>query len=51
MEGILLVSYVLLSALVITLSLVVFALARRVGMLHERVAPAGALMPTSGRGN
>ena len=25
-----------------------FALARQVGVLHERVAPAGALMPTSG---
>ena len=30
------------------LSLVVLALARQVGVLHERVAPAGALMPTTG---
>ena len=42
------VSYVILWALVIVLSLLVFALARQVGVLHERVAPAGALMPTSG---
>jgi len=48
MDGVLLISYVLLWALVIILSLLVFALARQVGVLHERVAPAGALMPTSG---
>ncbi len=48
MDGALLISYVLLWALVIILSLLVFALARQVGVLHERVAPAGALMPTSG---
>ncbi len=48
MDGTLLVSYVVLWALVIVLSLLVFALARQVGVLHERVAPAGALMPTSG---
>jgi len=47
-NGTLLVSYVILWALVIILSLLVFALARQVGVLHERVAPAGALMPTSG---
>ena len=41
-------SYVILWVLVIVLSLVVLALARQVGILHERVAPAGALMPTSG---
>ena len=44
----LLVSNVLLWCLVIVLALVVLALARQVGVLHERVAPAGALMPTSG---
>lgn len=44
----LLVSNIILWFLVIILSLVVFALARQVGVLHERVAPAGALMPTSG---
>ena len=42
------VSNVLLWVLVIVLALVVLALARQVGVLHERVAPAGALMPTSG---
>jgi methylamine dehydrogenase accessory protein MauD len=44
----LLVSNLLLWCLVIVLALVVLALARQVGVLHERVAPAGALMPTSG---
>ena len=43
-----LISYVILWVLVIFLSLLVFALARQVGVLHERVAPAGALMPTNG---
>jgi methylamine dehydrogenase accessory protein MauD len=42
------VSNVILWVLVIVLSLVVLALARQVGVLHERVAPAGALMPTTG---
>lgn len=44
----LLVSNVILWCLVIVLALVVLALARQVGLLHERVAPAGALMPTTG---
>ena len=48
MDGTLLISYIILWALVIVLSLLVFALARQVGVLHERVAPAGALMPTGG---
>ena len=43
-----LISYGILWVLVIVLSLLVFALARQVGVLHERVAPAGALMPTNG---
>jgi len=47
-DGPLMISYVILWALVIVLSLLVFALARQVGVLHERVAPAGALMPTNG---
>jgi len=47
-EGTMLISYLILWALVIFLSLLVFALARQVGVLHERVAPAGALMPTNG---
>ncbi|HJL93172.1 MAG TPA: methylamine dehydrogenase accessory protein MauD [Woeseiaceae bacterium] len=42
------VSSGLLWAIVIILSFLVFALARQVGILHERVAPAGALLPTSG---
>ena len=44
----LLVSNVILWVLVVVLALIVLALARQVGILHERVAPAGALMPTSG---
>ena len=48
MTDALLVSNVLLWCLVIVLALVVLALARQVGVLHERVAPAGALMPTTG---
>jgi len=44
----LLVSNVILWVLVIVLALIVLALARQVGILHERVAPAGALQPTSG---
>ena len=43
-----LVSNIILWVIVIVLALVVLALARQVGVLHERVAPAGALMPTSG---
>ena len=42
------VSNVILWIVVIVLGLVILALARQVGILHERVAPAGALMPTSG---
>lgn len=44
----LLISNILLWVLVIVLALLVFALTRQVGILHERVAPAGALQPTSG---
>lgn len=44
----LVVSNVLLWGLVIVLALAVLALARQVGVLHERVAPAGALLPTTG---
>ncbi len=44
----LLVSNIILWCLVVVLSIVVVALARQVGLLHERVAPAGALMPTNG---
>jgi methylamine dehydrogenase accessory protein MauD len=44
----LVISNILLWVLVIVLAVVVLALARQVGVLHERVAPAGALMPTNG---
>ncbi|MGI9262486.1 MAG: methylamine dehydrogenase accessory protein MauD [Woeseiaceae bacterium] len=48
MTEVALVSNVILWIVVIVLALVVLALARQVGILHERVAPAGALMPTNG---
>jgi methylamine dehydrogenase accessory protein MauD len=44
----LIVSNIVLWVLVVVLALVVLALARQVGILHERVAPAGALQPTEG---
>jgi methylamine dehydrogenase accessory protein MauD len=48
MTGILLVSNVLLWIAVIGLCLLVLVLARQVGVLHERLAPAGALMTDRG---
>jgi methylamine dehydrogenase accessory protein MauD len=44
----LVVSNIILWIAVILLSTLLFALTRQVGILYERVAPAGALMPTSG---
>ena len=44
MEQAILVSMILLWVLVILLSIAVFALIRQVGVLTERIAPAGALM-------
>jgi methylamine dehydrogenase accessory protein MauD len=44
------ITLVLLWVVVICLSVTVLALARQVGVLHERVAPAGALMSGSGPG-
>jgi len=44
----LIVANVLLWICVIVLALVVFALVRQVGLLHERVSPVGALMPAGG---
>lgn len=38
----------LLAAVVLVLVIAVFALARQIGVLHTRLAPAGALMTTSG---
>jgi len=40
----LVVAVVLLWCIVIALALTVFALTRQIGVLYERVAPAGALM-------
>jgi methylamine dehydrogenase accessory protein MauD len=44
------ISLWLLWGVVIVLSLTVLALARQVGVLHERVAPAGALLSGAGPG-
>lgn len=44
----LLISNVLLWGVVVALAVVVFALVRQIGVLHERVAPAGALMSLAG---
>ncbi len=44
------VAVVLLGAIVVVLSITVLALARQVGVLHERVAPAGALLNGAGPG-
>ena len=41
-------AFIALWVLVVVLAIAVFALARQVGVLHARVAPAGALSPTSG---
>ncbi|MEM7501271.1 MAG: methylamine dehydrogenase accessory protein MauD [Pseudomonadota bacterium] len=48
MNTALLISNVLLWLLVAGLALTVLALARQVGILHERIAPAGALMVSGG---
>lgn len=44
METALIISNILLWILVLVLSLAVYALVRQVGVLYERVSPAGALM-------
>ncbi|MDG2249388.1 MAG: hypothetical protein P8N11_00970 [Gammaproteobacteria bacterium] len=44
----LVISNIVLWVIVVVLSLLVFALTRQIGILHERVAPAGALQPTTG---
>jgi len=44
----LLISNAVLWVAVVTLALVVLALARQIGVLHERVAPAGALTTRAG---
>lgn len=43
MIGALIASQILLGAVVLALGVVCFALARQIGVLHERIAPAGAL--------
>ncbi len=48
MMGALLASTIVLWAVVLVLALVVFALARQIGVLHERVAPVGALATSAG---
>ncbi len=48
METVLITSNLILWVLVIALSLTVYALVRQVGVLYERVAPAGALMISQG---
>jgi methylamine dehydrogenase accessory protein MauD len=48
MNETLFVSNIILWCLVLILIVVVIALSRQVGLLHERVSPAGALMPTGG---
>ncbi len=48
MENMLIVSNIMLWILVLILSLVVYALMRQIGLLHERVFPAGALMTLHG---
>jgi methylamine dehydrogenase accessory protein MauD len=42
------ISHIVLWVLVIALTLVVFALARQIGVLHDRIAPTGALMLAKG---
>jgi methylamine dehydrogenase accessory protein MauD len=44
----LIVSNIVLWIAVVALSVLVFALVRQIGVLHERVAPAGALMGSQG---
>lgn len=44
----LIVSNIMLWFLVVGLAALVFALARQIGILHERVAPVGALIPLAG---
>lgn len=44
----LVISNIVLWVIVVVLALLVFALTRQIGILFERIAPAGALQPTSG---
>ena len=42
------ISYIVIWGLVLALALVVFALTRQIGVLHDRIAPTGALMLAKG---
>ena len=48
MNDALIISNIILWVIVVALTILLFAVTRQVGILHERVAPAGALQPTSG---
>ena len=48
MDQLMIASNILLWIVVLVLLIVVYALARQIGILHERVAPVGALMPMNG---
>ena len=48
MNDLVIASNILLWIVVLVLLVVVYALARQIGVLHERVAPVGALMPMNG---
>lgn len=48
MDNALLISNLILWVVVIGLGILVFALVRQIGVLHERIAPAGALMVGGG---
>jgi len=48
MDSYLIEVVLLLSAVVLVLIVAMFALARQIGVLHTRLAPAGALMTTAG---
>ena len=48
MVEVLVISNIILWIVVVVLALLVFALTRQVGILYERVAPAGALQPNNG---
>ena len=48
MEQAFIVSHVLLWLVIVVMGVVIFALARQIGLLHERVTPMGALMADHG---
>jgi len=48
LDSVLLIAVVLLAIVVFVLVVAVFALARQIGILHTRLAPAGALMTDTG---